>query len=274
MPNSSLFVIITPSFNQDRFIAQTIESVLGQDALLAGTSLQFLVMDGDSTDETVKILRSYQKKISWVSKRDAGQTDAINKGIAKVQKLLATQKKDAPKNEIFFAYINSDDYYLSNAFATVRDTFAAHPEVQWLVGDCQIVNQKGEEIQFPIRLFKKIVRIIYQPWMLLILNPFPQPAVFIRWEAVQKTGMFNERLRYVMDFEYWLRLQKKFGKPLFLPQALAAFRIHAQSKGGTQFRKQFNEQFKVVQNFTQNPVLLFLHRVHNWGIKLIYGAIK
>lgn len=258
------FLIVTPSFNQAHFIDQTIKSVLTQ----SGSDVQYWVMDGKSTDQTKEVLKQYGKKIQWLSEKDKGQTDAINKGIAKFLQKYANQK------DTFFAYINSDDYYLPNVFDRVADAFTAHPEAMWIVGDCQIIDARNKEIHRPIRIYKKVLRWFYQPWLLSIINPIPQPAVFIRWSAVQTVGKFDEQLRYTMDYEYWLRLQQQVGAPLMLEETLAAFRIHGESKGGSAFIKQFDEQYQVAQRYTKNGLLLLLHRLHNGLIKTIYEVIK
>lgn len=258
------FFIVTPSYNQAHFLKQTIESVLRQPEI----SLHYAVMDGGSTDRTLFVLRSYKRKLHWKSEKDKGQTDAINKG------LRSFQNKTFSKNQSFFGYLNSDDYYLPNTFQTVAAAFAAHPSAQWLVGDCRIVDGHNQSIHMPVRIYKKLLRSIFQPWFLFVTNPFPQPAVFVRWEAMKKIGKLNDSLQYVMDYELWLRLQKKFGAPLFIPQTLAAFRIHGASKGGSQFQKQFAEELIVAKKFTSSPLFFFLHQLHNWLIISIYDSIK
>lgn len=259
----TIFRIVTPSYNQAQFIRQTIDSVLAQKKV----TVEYWVIDGKSTDKTAKVLRSYGKKIKWVSEKDRGQTDAINKGIKKFS-------APASDTNYIFAYINSDDYYLPGALAKVARAFQTHPEKAWLVGDCQIINEKGIMIQNPVRWYKKLLRYVLSQPVLLIGNPIPQPAVFIRWEAVQKVGLFNTKLRYVMDYEYWLRLFAKWGAPLVLDESLAAFRIHGLSKGGSQFVSQFDEEYSVAQKFTQNQAWLLLHSVHNEMIKFVYRLIK
>ncbi len=256
------FFIVTPSYNQAHFITKTIESVLKQPGQVV-----YWVMDGKSSDKTVKVLKSYGKKVQWVSAKDKGQTDAINKGIKKFRSYR-------PQPDDIFAYINSDDYYLPRVFAQVAKAFAAASEKQWLVGDCVIVNEKNQEIQKPIRLYKKIWRLMMSLPLLLVLNPVPQPAVFIKWSAVKKVSLFETRLRYVMDYEYWLRLLTEVGRPLVLNTPLSAFRIHGASKGGSQFIRQFDEELSVAREYTQNPAWLFGHTVHNEMVKLIYRLIK
>jgi glycosyltransferase involved in cell wall biosynthesis len=256
------FYIVTPSFNQAQFISQTIESVLSQDV-----KVQYWIMDGKSSDLTVAVLKSFGRKIHWLSEKDKGQTDAINKSIKKCAALK-------PKPSDIFAYINSDDYYIPEALNNVVQAFAQSPDKQWLVGDALIINEKNEEIQPLVRQYKSVLRRLLSLPLLLVLNPIPQPAVFIKWAAVEKVGLFNAKLRYVMDYEYWLRLMATVGMPLVLDQPLAAFRIHGASKGGTQFIHQFDEELSVAQRFTKNSAWLFFHTVHNEMVKLVYRLIK
>src|SRR5258708_898724 len=256
------FLIATPSFNQAQFIEETLQSVMNQDQ-----KLDYWVIDGASKDKTKKILKKFDKQLHWVSEKDNGQADAINKAVKKF-KLKVT------KENTIFAYINSDDYYLPGAFKKVSAAFQANPEAQWLVGDCQIVNVKGKKIQQFIGWYKWLVRKFYFPQLVFILNHFPHPAVFIRGTAVRKVGKFNDQLHYVMDYEYWLRFQRRFGSPLFLDQELAAFRIHNNSKGGTQFVRHFAEQYQVVCRFTRKSILLFAHKLHNVVTSTIYQIIK
>lgn len=286
-----LFLIVTPSYNQSQFIQQTIDSVLSQTKV----SVEYVVMDGGSTDDTVSILKKYGKQLRWISEKDKGQTDAINKGMGVVKRFQipdssVIRSKDLHKSQntirstssgehhqpqIFFAYINSDDYYLHpEVFSTVAQEFANHPDKQWVVGDAVIVDEKGKRIQSLIQFYKKLIRSIFPSWILFVLNPYPQPATFVRWSAVQDIGTFNEDLRYTMDYEYWLRLRKAFGEPIILHRELSAFRIHGLSKGGSQFDSQFAEELTVAKQFTRNPVALLLHRMHNWLILTVYSGIK
>lgn len=255
--NPLKFSIVTPSFNQAQFIRQTIDSVLSQQY----GSVEYRVQDGASTDGTLEILKSYGKKISFESKKDKGQTDAINIGL------------QATSGDVF-AYINSDDYYLPGVFEKVANIFAADPRVMWIVGDAIIVDETGKEIQGFVRTYKKLIRHFYKASFLHILNPLPQPAIFIRKKAFVLVNEFDENLRYTMDYDMWQRLQRKFGVPTFIDEALAAFRIHGLSKGGSQYPKQFAEEFEVVAKYTHNPILLWLHWLHNQCILAAYSVLK
>jgi glycosyltransferase involved in cell wall biosynthesis len=262
------FLIVTPSYNQAQFLRKTVESVQAQGA----ANLIYWVMDGSSSDGSVHILQQAQKKwrgLQFISTKDRGQTDALNKGLEQITRSL--KKTTAP---CYFAYINSDDYYLPGAFTQVEAAFAAHPGKAWLVGDAVIVDQDGKPIQSWVQSYKKILRQLGAHWLLHILNPYPQPATFIRWEAVQAVGKFNEQLRYTMDYEFWQRLFAEFGSPILINQPLAAFRIHGQSKGGSQYPKQFAEELQVAQRYTKNPALLFAHKLHNGLIISVYHWIK
>jgi glycosyltransferase involved in cell wall biosynthesis len=260
------FYIVTPSYNQAQFLKQTVDSILLHKEKFV---IKYIVMDGGSTDDSVKLLRSYGRKVVWQSEKDAGQTDAINKGIRYFAQLPLKDKADC-----IFAYLNSDDYYLPETLAKVAHAFVNQPDKQWIVGDAKIVDSSGSEIQRPIRWYKQFWRTVYGNWVLNILNPIPQPSVFIRWTAVQEIGLFTQSLRYVMDYEYCHRLQKKFGNQIILNTPLSAFRIHGQSKGGTAFIKQFAEELDVVQKYCQNRLLITLHQLHTACIVGVYRLIK
>lgn len=269
MKNSSSFhfFIITPSYNQGHFIRQTIDSVLTQ----SNVGLKLFVFDASSTDQTVPHLKSYRHTVAWVSEADKGQTDAINKGLTAIGQEMVKSRLTA--ENVVVAYLNSDDYYLPEALTKVAGSFSAHPEAGWLVGDCQIVNEDNKRIQPFVKWYKQFLRSLGW-WTMTITNPIPQPATFIRWSAVQKVGSFNESLRYVMDYEYWWRLRKKVGMPVYLDQELAAFRIHGQSKGSSQFDKQFAEELEVAKKNITNPVLIFLHQLHTLIITTLYTYLK
>lgn len=218
-------------------------------------------MDGGSSDGSIAILQNYKSEIYWESKKDKGQADAINKGLKKA------------KGEIL-AYLNSDDYYNPNVLREVIDLFEKNPSIMWVVGDAAIVDSEGREIQSFVRTYKQILRRLFSPSLLFVVNPIPQPSVFWRQEVTRRIGIFAVDLHYTMDYEYWLRIQKEFGRPYFLKMATSSFRIHSASKGGTQYTKQFAEELAVARRYTRNRLLLTLHALHNRCILLAYKLLK
>lgn len=250
------FSIIIPSFNQGKFLRDAIESILDQ----SYPSVEIIVVDGGSTDDSVEVLRSFGHQIRWQSESDRGQTHAINKGIA-----LA-------KGEIV-AYLNSDDYYLHGTLRKVISAFEDNPAADWITGDYEIVDEAGNTIQSAIRQYKWLCRQVLSFNLLSVLNPIAQPSTFLRSSLIEKLGPFNEALRYTMDYDYWLRaLQQQ--TPIVLNDKLSAFRIHVQSKGGSQFRQQFAEELKVAKVYQKKRIFVWLHQAHNALIKGIYALIK
>lgn len=183
-----LITVVTPSFNQARFIEETIRSVL----LQGYPRLEYIVMDGGSTDGSADIIRTYDRWIAaWRSERDAGQSDAINKGFR-----LA--------NGEIIAWLNSDDTFHPGALAQVAQHFVARPAMGMLYGGCDIINEDGSlYTRYPSRDFD--LKILINTW-----NFIPQPATFFRREAYRAVGEVDVALHYSMDRDLWIRLGRKF----------------------------------------------------------------
>jgi glycosyltransferase involved in cell wall biosynthesis len=199
--------VVTPSYNQGRFIKATIDSVLSQH----GAPIEYFVMDGGSKDETVDVLKSYGDRIHWVSEKDKGQTDAINKGLR-----LATGD--------IVAYLNSDDVYLPGAVAKAVEVFERNPDVDFVYGDFNAIDEKGAVID-------RVMTIPYDPEILLYdANYICQPASFYRRTLLDKIGLFDDSLRFLMDYEFFLRASKRGVGFRMIPQTLAAIRFHGDCK--------------------------------------------
>ena len=248
--------VITPSYNQGQFIGQTIQSVLGQ----GYPNLQYLVIDGASTDHTADVVAPYRDRLTFVSERDRGQTDAINKGLR-----LATGE--------VVCWLNSDDYFLPGTLQAVGTFFAANPGALWLTGDCQIVNEVGKPVQEAIRHYKRVLRSLRPAAFLGVTNAVCQPATFWRRTAHQQLGYLREDLRYTMDYDWWLRLAQ-LQAPAVSGQAFAAFRVHPDSKGGSQYVAQFEEDYATLRRHIPSPMVRGLHSLHNQLITGVYQVLK
>lgn len=218
-PTLPLISVVTPSYNQGAFIRETIESVLSQDY----PNIEHWVIDGGSTDNTLDILRGYadEPRLHWISERDRGQADAVNKGWSRC------------RGEIF-GWLNSDDTYLPGALSTLGRYLQTHPEVDAAFGDALRVSADGTPTEIsrggPIDLQR-----------MLDQNYVAQPTVLQRRSLVEQMGPLRIDLRFALDFDYYLRatLKHRFA---YLPETIATYRMHTESKtvsGGSAFMAEF-----------------------------------
>ena len=201
-PPIPLVTVVTPSYNHGRFIRQTIESVLSQ----SYQRIEYLVMDGGSTDDTVPILRSYGNLLAWVSEPDGGQSTTINKGWRRARGTI-------------IAYLNSDDTYLPGAIEKAVAALGAHPEAAAVYGEGYHVDEAGRVIErYPTEPFD-MARLAQTCFIC-------QPTVFLRREVVERLGYLDESRKYCMDYDLWIRLAH-VSPFVYLPEYLANTRMHA-----------------------------------------------
>jgi glycosyltransferase involved in cell wall biosynthesis len=250
--------IVTPSFNQAQFVKATIDSVLSQNY----PNLEYFVMDGGSTDGTVDILKSYGEQIMWVSEKDGGQANAINKGL------------DRSSGDLM-AYLNSDDIYLPGTLTKVGEYYQ-QTRADWITGDCLTIDQNGEPSRGNsiISLYKRFLMMIYSPRTLRIADSMlPQPSTFWSRKAWERVGKFNEKYHYVMDYDYWLRMSKHF-VPHDLKVPLSGFRFQQDSKSQTGRAELMAEGHIALKANGATPIELKLHKLHSDLTLFAYKLIK
>ncbi|MCM8776638.1 MAG: glycosyltransferase [Candidatus Omnitrophica bacterium] len=245
--------VVMPSYNQAKFIRQSIDSVLAQKY----PNLELIVVDGASTDGTVEILKGLKDSIRWVSEPDKGQADAINKGFS------------MSAGEVL-AWLNADDLYAPDALYHVGEFFASHPDTMWAVGHVSIVDETGREIRKLISWYKAQRLRHYSYRALLTENFISQMGTFFRRAALQHVGGVEPSLYYAMDYDLWLRLGKQF-TPGLIDKKLAKFRMYPTSKSITGFDRQFLEELDVAKKYAGRSTWpIFCHHLNKIKIVTIY----
>lgn len=197
--------IITPSYNQGRYIEETIESVLAQDY----PDIEYIVVDGGSTDETIDILKKYDAKLRWISEKDNGQSDAIIKGFKMA------------KGEII-AWLCSDDIYLPGAVTRIVEFFKSNGDVGLVYGKSHYIDEEGKVTgEYPSAGF--------DAERMAVFNMISQPSAFFKKEAYDKAAGVDVALTYAMDYDLWLRLAK-VAKVEYLREFFSSYRLHRESK--------------------------------------------
>ncbi|MEK6221078.1 MAG: glycosyltransferase [Chloroflexota bacterium] len=202
-----LVTIVTPSYNQAQYLEATIQSVLNQNY----PNLEYIIIDGGSADGSQEIIEKYADKLAyWVSERDQGQTDAINKGFAQA-------------NGQVLAWLNSDDTYEPFAVTKAVEVLQNNPDVGLVYGDANYIDAQGREIgHFPARLTNYAK--LRQGYVHL-----PQQSAFWRASLWDEVGPLDPSFYFAMDYDLWVRLAK-ISTLHYIPQVWANFRIHGDSK--------------------------------------------
>lgn len=202
-----LVSVVTPSFNQARFLEETICSVLDQDY----PSIEYMIVDGGSTDGSLEIIQRYAGRLAWwVSEADRGQTDAINKGFARA------------RGDIF-AWLNSDDTYLPGAVSEAVAFLEANPRAGMVYGDANLVDENGNVIgKFPARQtdYRRLRRGYVH---------IPQQAAFFRADLWRQVGPLDPSFYFAMDYDLWVRLAR-MAPLVYYPRLWANFRLHGDAK--------------------------------------------
>lgn len=230
--------IITPSYNQGQFIEETICSVL----LQGYPNLEYIIIDGGSTDGSVEIIKKYEPWLAyWESEKDRGQSHAINKGIQKAS------------GEILF-WLNSDDLCLPHSFYKVAQAFHSSPMPSLVIGQAQIINADGQ--------ITGELNSQFTSWEDLLTNPrnvIRQVSTFFSRRLFSELGLIDEGLHIAMDTELLIRFTQFF-KPLILDDYLTAYRKHAGAKTSNQLIRGYEESDRVRAKYFPNKKLSDIYR--------------
>lgn len=225
-----LISIITPSFNQAAYLKQTMDSVLSQNI----PGMEYAVIDGGSTDGSVELICSYEDRLSvWLSEKDRGQADAVNKGASRTSGEM-------------IGWLNSDDIYLPGAVSKALTYLADHPDVDAVYGDVISINGEGEMIN--VMRFDH-----YTAEDLMSFRVISQPGVFFRRSAWEKAGGLDLSYHFMLDHHLWLRMISR-GKFAYLPEPLAAARFHAAAKNRAHSEDFGKEAYRLADWLLTDPL--------------------
>ena len=228
------FTVVTPAFNSERFIGETMRTVAMQREG-GRVRVEHVVMDGGSTDRTAEIVAQWSHPDTrYVRQPDAGPADAINRG-------LALARGD------FLCWLNSDDEYLPYALERAAYVLGRHPRRAFCFGHCPIIDAHGREIRRFVTRFKNFFFPISCHAFIRTLNYISQPAVVFRRTAWEKAGPLRTDMKAAWDYELWLRLWRQGGGVMVPHPDMACFRWTPGSISGSSFECQFREELDAAQ---------------------------
>jgi len=216
--------IVTPSYNQAEFIEETIRSVL----LQGYPDIEYIIIDGGSTDGSVEIIKKYEPWLTyWVSEPDSGQTNALNKGFKKATGEILN-------------WLNSDDIFLPGAFTTIAKKYIEFPKAGAFVGGTYRVSAKGKLLMTVLPRDLSLDGIANK-----VSNWFMQPACFFTMKAWKAVGPLKEDLHFAMDFDLWLKIAKQFAFER-VEEVIASVKIHEHAKSTKQRSMMFFEIWSIL----------------------------
>lgn len=235
MTNWPRISIVTPSYNQSLYIEDTIKSVIGQNY----PNLEYIIIDGGSTDESISIIKNYADNITyWVSEKDSGQADAINKGFN-----LATGD--------ILGWINSDDIYMPNSFFKIANIFLEQKKKLFLLS--------GNAIHFGV-VDKEVfsygsdVFSDSKTFSIELMDYIIQPSSFWTKEAWQSVGLLNKDYHFAFDWEWFIRAKHTGIHFFHVSGAFALYRIHASQKTNVGKNLRQNEIYEIYDKYSNKEI--------------------
>jgi glycosyltransferase involved in cell wall biosynthesis len=248
--------VVMPTLNQQRYLGAAIDSILNQSC-----DVEIIVIDGGSTDGSLDILKSYGEQIRFVSERDRGQSDALNKGLNLITGDIV-------------GWLNSDDVYKQDAFSHVLPMFD-EPNVKWIYGMVDVIDEQGNEIRKWVTKLKnrRLPKLTFN--QLLQTNWISQMGVFWRRDFLASVGGLQTNYHLAMDYDLWLRFWRQC-PGIYLDQTIASFRLYETSKSGGQYRQQLSEAYEIAKRHAGRsyPLDLARHAMNRRLISSIYSVLQ
>jgi glycosyltransferase involved in cell wall biosynthesis len=233
--------VVTANFNGGSFLEQTMHSILNQ----GYPNLEYIVIDGGSTDHSLDVIRKYEKRLAyWVSEKDSGHANALNKGFSRVTGDI-------------LCWLNSDDMYMPWTFSVIAEIFSQHKDVHWIMGRPGVWNEKGELINVSPQLFNKYTFVV-SPFKLM-----QQESVFFTRSLWERAGAkFNEGIKYMIDSELWSRFY--LHESLYnVTTSLGGFRNHGLNRSKMFFEQCLAEHSRCQEHVLTSSDLSFRENVSN-----------
>jgi len=248
--------IVTPVFNNHRYVRQAIESVLSQKG---DFEVEHIIKDGGSTDGTLEILNEYADEgVKVITGPDRSLYHALRIGYEHVSGNIG-------------GFLCSDDFYAPGAFAKVLDGFEKYPKRDWLYGRCDIVNGESIPIRSLVTCYKNIAGFWYNRQMLGCVNYVNAPATFWRMRVWEATGGMTDKYKYASDYAFWMELAQQT-KGIALHEHISSFRRAGVSISDNHYHDQFAEELEIARGYT-GPLGYAIHKLNVWGITSIYSLL-
>ena len=249
--------IVTPVFNNHRYVRQAIESVLSQKG---DFEVEHIIKDGGSTDGTLDILNEYagEPTIKVITGSDHSLFHALRIGYEQASGDIG-------------GFLCADDFYTEGAFTKVLGGFAKHPDRDWLYGRCDIVNRESKPIRKWITCYKNMAGFWYNRWVLGCVNYINAPSTFWRMRAWNDLGGMTDKYKYASDYAFGLELGLRT-KAIALHEHVASFRRVGESLSDRYYHDQFAEELEIARNHT-GLLAYAIHKLNVWGIINIYSLL-
>ncbi|MCP3968439.1 MAG: glycosyltransferase [Lentisphaerae bacterium] len=247
--------VVTPVLNSEKYIRETVESVLAQKG---DFELEYIIKDGGSTDRTLEILKEYENAVKVISCTDESTEDAIFQTLEKAGGDIV-------------CWIGADDVYAPGSFQTVVEAFKASPEKDWLYGRCRIIDGKGQEIRKLITTYKNLLGYFYSRKILLCENYISQPSVFFRrslWEKVKSRFL---DYHYGSDYNLWVNFSG-LSRAIVLHQYLSSFRRHKNSISHNNYIHQLDDSIDIAKRYG-NGFYAMIFRLNKLKTVFIYRLL-